>query len=180
MSFSNGVLGSIRETSRGDWWQATLLIVFSLLGGLAPLWMGALLATIFGRAFTLETFASSGEFAIYSASVLAPTFYTVLHERTANRISGQLSLVLVSLVLLLVAVTFYLAVVPAPSRVIQLKELDMEVYTRTCGALLIISVAFALLVTALDNARTAPDVRAIAGNQERSLRDQFEIIRGDP
>lgn len=156
------------------------LLLFTLLGGLAPLWLGAGLAALFSKDVSLVAFSSNGEFAIYCASIVAPTFYSILHERTPFRLRGQTSLTLIAVVLLLAAVFAYMAIVPVPSRVISLAELDKGLYSRACAYLLLVSIGFTLLVTALDNARTGPDVQALSEEQQNTLRDQYNQLKGQP
>jgi hypothetical protein len=180
MRVRNGILGSLLSTNRGNWWQATTLLLFTLIGGLAPLWLGAGLAALFSKHVSLLAFSSNGEFAIYCASIVAPTFYLILHERTPQRLSGQTLLTLLALVLLLAAVSAYMAIVPVPSRVLSLAELDKELYSRVCFYLLLSSIGFALLVTALDNARTTPDVQALSEDQQKTLRAEYDQLEDRP
>lgn len=177
MTVRPGVVSSMLTTSGSDWWQAIILLAFSLIGGLAPLWCSAGFAVLLSKPADLVTFSSNGEFAIYCAAIIAPTFYLILHERTPQRLSGQALLALVALILLLAAVFAYMAIEPVPSRVITLPEFKRDLYSHASGVLLLASIGFALVVTALDNARTNPDVRKLTDEQEQALRAQFDRIK---
>ena len=65
------------RSDRQDWSDAAYWLTATLLGGLMPLWLPALLLLLFGQFTTITTFTKNGELALFAASLLSASFYTV-------------------------------------------------------------------------------------------------------
>src|SRR5437588_3999549 len=74
---------SVLKTSESqDWWESSSWLLYNLIGGLLPMWGGLLLLYIFGHHDRWQQLISRGEFALYSAALLAPAVYVVLKDVT--------------------------------------------------------------------------------------------------
>lgn len=178
MYWRRGLFSSLLATKREHWYHSLLMLLFASVGGLAPLWLGFIAYSLFGKSVALVDFASNGEFALYCAATVAPTLYLILHERAA-RLDGQTLLALIAVVVLLVSVAAYAVVVPVPSRLISNEFLDREFYATATLILFVVGAAFAFLIAALDLSRTNPAVQQIAESDQRELRAKYEEMGGD-
>src|SRR4051812_39842936 len=85
------------------------LLGFTLLGGLAPLWI-----SWFARGFRTGTlpnvteFAHGGEFSLYSAALVAPAAYLLAYDGKKTPFPRRLSLSLAMLVLMFISVLAYM------------------------------------------------------------------------
>jgi hypothetical protein len=153
-----------------------LSTVFTLVGGLAPLWIGVLLVLGYGGAAEVVRFATGGEFALYSAAVMAPAIYVIVSERTRTRFIGQAAYMLVALVAILLSVAGYALVAPVAIGIVPYAGLNVELIAKSTMYLYTFCVLFSLLVTGLDNARTHPPVADIARDQQQSLERDFDEL----
>src|SRR5438876_1135465 len=82
-------------------------LFYTMLGGLLPVWGGAILYRFFVGGATLLHFASHGEFTLYSAALLGPAIYIVVKEREEVSFPSRGSFVLSSIIFLLVAALIF-------------------------------------------------------------------------
>ena len=102
---ADGVL-SIRRPTSEEWRLSAGWLIATIVGGLLPLWGSYLMLKLGGESVFVADFVSHGEFALYSASLLAPVFFIILRELPAG-FPFRLWIGLVSVVLLLIsALTF--------------------------------------------------------------------------
>ncbi len=167
---------ALRSTTREHWREAITLTAFALVGGLAPLWIGWLIVRSTTGNPQLIAFARNGEFALYSASLLAPAFYIVVHERSETPFAGRASFVLLALIGILVAVACYTMVAPETSSVIPFVRLDRDFIGHATITLFALSLAFSLIVTTMDNARTSPPIREMIHKQQVDLDHNFDEL----
>src|SRR2546427_10690573 len=66
------------------WKETTNWLAFTLVGGLIPVWGGMVLFLLLSKPVFFSTFSSNGEFAIYSAAILAPSLYLIAKDRTTS------------------------------------------------------------------------------------------------
>jgi hypothetical protein len=176
MQPKTGLWTSLKATRKSDWYQAFLILLYTLGGGLAPLWIGWPLAKFSNHALTLSDFAHNGEFALYSAAAVAPCLYLIVHERAA-RLGGQAILTLLAFILLALAIVFYVFVLPVPWSESLAESFNKAMYARWTLGIFVLGAAFLLVVTALDLMRTSFDPRDIREEDEGKLLDQYKKLR---
>lgn len=177
MHQKTGLLTSLRATNRSDWWQAFLMLLFTLGGGLAPLWIGWPLAMFYNRESTLADFAHNGEFALYCAAAVAPTIYLIVHERAA-RLGGQAFLTLIASILWAMSVVFYVFALPVPGPGTFAENFNRILYAKWTFAIFVLGAIFLWVVTALDLMRTSFDPRQIRGEDEDQLQREYKKLGG--
>lgn len=169
-------LAALRAAKWDHWREALVLMGYTLLGGLAPLWIGwIVLALTHGHPQVID-FASHGEFALYTAALLAPAIYLIVHERSETPFTNQALFVLLALAGILVSVAAYGLVAPETSKVMTFSNLDRASLADLSVDLFLGSVVYALLVSTLDNVRTTPPVRDIVAQQQRDLEADFDRL----
>jgi hypothetical protein len=168
---------AIRNTKWEHWRESLLLTLFTVVAGLAPVEIGWILLKVYSQNPTLERFAHNGDFAIYSAAVVAPILYLIVKEHRVP-FANRAVYTLVSIVILLFAVAAYAAVAPVTVGIAPNLRPDMGFLAPITIWAYVVSVLFALLVTALDNSRMFPDVRAITERQQRDLEQKFDDLGG--
>jgi hypothetical protein len=168
----------LRATRADHWKDAILLATFSQIGGLAPVWIGLIMVFAYGGHPQLIRFARGGEFALYSAAVLAPTIYLIVSERPTKRFIAQPIYMLIALVAILLSVAGYTLVAPAAIGVIPYAGLRVDLVAKATIGLFAIAVVFSLIVTSLDNSRTQPPIADMVREQERDLERDFDKLGG--
>jgi hypothetical protein len=167
---------ALLSTTWNHWREAGVFTAFSLLGGVAPLWIGLIVVESTGGVPYLVDFAKNGEFALYSAALLAPAFYIVVHDQSETPFAARAIFSLIALAGIVVAVTCYTLVAPETSRAISFVNLQRDLVGRGTIYLFWFCLFFSLLVTTLENARMDPAVRAIVERQEKELDDDFDRL----
>lgn len=167
---------ALNTTTWDHWREAILLILFTLVGGLAPLWIGLLIVQSTSGSPQLLDFAAHGEFALYTASLLAPCIYLVVQESAETPFVGRTFFVLLAFFGILLAVASYTMVAPETSKVIPFAPLDRAFIGHGTISLFCISLILSLTITTLENARTYPPIHKIEKSQESELENEFDRL----
>jgi hypothetical protein len=173
MANRDNLVSVLRTSERQDWWESLSWLAYSLIGGLLPLWGGLLLLYLFGHHDRWPQLISHGEFAIYSAALLAPAVYVILKQIPASGFVHQQAFVLLAFVGLLVSAILFTGVTILAESDSTFLRLNQDALFRISVPLFVVSLAFAFVVTLLDNARLNPDVRRLAEDARRRLEEQF-------
>jgi hypothetical protein len=177
MSSRVSLYRALRSTTGGHWWEALLQTFFTLVGGIAPLWIGWIIVrSTLGSPEVLD-FARHGEFALYTASLLAPSLYLIVRESYDVPFPGAAILALLSLFGILLAVASYTIVAPETSRAIGYTLPKSDFIGTASVKLFLFSAVLSLVITALDNARARPAVKEIDKLQERALENEFDRLK---
>ena len=126
----HGCLRPSRNTTRTHWKDATIWLLYTLAGSLAPIWLGWLILTVLLRNPSLRDFSQHGEFALYSAAMFTPTLYTMLRETRTARFPWRSVLVLLAFTGTGVAAGFFSVVTTVYTLPPPLLKLD-EDFVRT-------------------------------------------------
>jgi hypothetical protein len=170
-------LGALRNTKWEHWRESLLLTLFTVGAGLSPVWIGWILMKVYNQNPSLAGFAHNGDFAIYSAAMVAPIIYLIVKEHQVPFASRAIY-TLISVVILVFAVAAYAVVAPVTVGIAPDLRPDMAFLAPVTFWAYVLSVLLALLVTALDNARMFPDVRAITERQQKDLEKKFDGLGG--
>jgi hypothetical protein len=71
---------TIHNAGIKSWWQTILWVGYNALGSLLPIWGTYFLLKLHGQHFHLNDFVRHGEFALYSATFLAPALQMVVRN----------------------------------------------------------------------------------------------------
>jgi hypothetical protein len=163
-----------KETSK---WLA-----FTLLGGLLPVLGGMLLFRLFSIKFDFATFSSNGEFALYSAALIAPACYLIVKDYKNSIFIYRSIFTLVSLLCLL-ASTILFAGVTAVNSIGKDQipfKLDLDFLRIITLVLFAVSVIISFIATAVDTYRILPeDIRDERKEELEKLEDAFDKLGGE-
>ena len=166
---------SIRETITENLQymkDAFWLLVYTLIGGLLPMWGGIILVRLFGQWRGWGLFCQQGEFAIYSAALLAPAIYLITR-------SAQMAL---KRILLLVAVVslFISGIVFAGVKSGQLfgTSFDSNFLRDTTLILFVASTLLFYLVNVFECARLGADIQKARAESLKTLEKEFDKLGG--
>jgi hypothetical protein len=164
-------LDPLRDTTTEHWKDASAWLLYTLVGSLAPIWLGWLILSALSRHPSIVDFSHHGEFALYSAAMFTPTLYIMLKDVRQIRFPWRTILVLLAFTGTGVVTTVFM--LPPP-----LLKLDDQFVQTGTVYLFCFSVVLSFLVTVLDNARQAPDITKIAAAQRQNLGDRFDKLGG--
>jgi hypothetical protein len=171
------LFAALKYGTRKDWWRSFIWLVFTVIGGLVPLWGGWIILNLFGRQVSWFDFVRHGEFALYAAAFITPAFYLISKEATGTFPQRQF-LLLVGLMGLLVATVIFAGVTAAiaPSSGGPLPSLNEQFLSRSSWILLVFSLIYAFAVTLTDTIRTQTDPQRIAREQQVDLERSFDDL----
>jgi hypothetical protein len=169
-------LGALGHSTFTHWREAIYSHLYTAVGGLAPLWIGWIALTFFRRSPTIADFARNGEFALYSAAVLAPALYIVSTQVPPTPIGGRAPLVLFCIAFTLCAVVGYVIVMPVASGLVGRVEVDELFLVKGTLSLFGLSMLLSFLITVLHNIRSDPEVRAMVEAQQAELEENFDEL----
>lgn len=172
------MLRALRLTTWDNWQEAVWLMLFSAIGGLAPVWIGWILLRGYGSSASIVSFAKAGEFALYSAALMAPTIYTIVSERSPMRFVGQPAYMLLAVTGLVLSIAAYAMIAPVAIGVLPFAGLQIDLIATGTLALYCFCLALSFLVTGLDNARTSDAVTEIVRAQREALDREFDRLGG--
>jgi hypothetical protein len=79
----------IRSALLGNWKETRYWLCWNLIGSLFPVWGGIIIFIIFSIRPHFTDFSKNGQFAIYSATMLASSLYIVLKDYRYSKYSGR-------------------------------------------------------------------------------------------
>lgn len=103
MNEIKGFIGSIKEIEYQHWKTASWALLYTLIFGLLPTWAAILMHAIFSVDLKFESLAGNGQFAIYSAALIATGLYFIAREFNVSKFSGRPIFLILLCVLLIVA-----------------------------------------------------------------------------
>jgi hypothetical protein len=162
-----------KETSK---WLA-----FTLLGGLIPVWGGMLLFRLFSIKFGFATFSSNGEFALYSAAMIAPACYLIVKDYKDSIFIYRSIFTLISLGCLLVSTILFAGVTAANSMGKDQVPIRLDSNFLRLSTLLLfaVSVIISFIAMAVDTYRILPeDIRDERKEELEKLEDAFNKLGG--
>lgn len=122
-------MNSFIDIKTEHWKEASVKLCYTLIGSLIPIWLGAFIVWIIGRLSSWTMFFIHGEFAIYSAALLASVFYLISSGRERNPFLKKRFLSISTLVLILIAAgLFFIAVTNLTDRIVLLIVFTMIIF----------------------------------------------------
>ncbi len=156
--------------------DSTEWFLYTIVGSLVPVWAGAVLYWIAPGGVSWLDFASHGEFALYSAALLAPAIYITVTEREDLPFPSRTLFVFVAFILLLVSLLIF-AGITVLQRFNLVGHIKGESVVLWSLGLYVTSAIVAFVVDLFDNLRRAPDVRKLAADRQKALEQRFDELR---
>jgi len=184
MTRSNGLVSVFRGFRIGNtvaehWRESSKWLMYTLVGGLVPVWGGMFLFKLFSRPVSFSDFSSNGEFALYSATMLAPSLYLILKDYNSSNFLYRHTFALASVLGLLVSMILFAGVTAVHAGGMGSVNLDQRFLRWVTMLLFLVAVGVSFLVTALDNERIGIDVSKVReerANQVKDLEKQFDKL----
>lgn len=167
----------LADTERKNWYDASYWLAYTLIGGLTPIWCGYLFLRLFSQHPTWRQFTQHGEFALYTAAIIAPAFHTVSRDLKFPGLRGRRFFLLAGFCSMFIAVCVYVAVSSAYVSTVSPIEIDQGFLRWLTVGLFAFSTALAFLITVVDNAMLYSDLRQVVAGQEKTLQDEFTRLK---
>jgi uncharacterized membrane protein YhaH (DUF805 family) len=163
------LLFTIRSASWRSWWQTLLWVGYNLLGSLMPIWGTYFLLQLHHQNFVLNDFIKHGEFALYTAAFLAPALQLVVRNiRDAKYVLGTGAVLFAVAGLVVSGIIYSGVVVGVPSP----QQIDESFLFKVSIILFASSLAFAVLVTLIENQQLNPNVTKSEADDQKALNDK--------
>lgn len=164
------LIRTIKSSQLSHWSDALMWLMYTLIGGLLPLWGGAVLIKLSGKWEGLSLFFHHGEFAIYSAALLAPTIYVITR---AFRIAGKRVFLLFSFCFLFISAILFAGV---KSGELFGMQLDIGFLRNATFELFAGSIVLSYLVNVFENVRLSVDIQQIRDQAYNDLSKKFDKL----
>lgn len=166
-------------SATGEHWRETLILTgYTVLGGLAPLWIGLLLLRWYSQDVTLPTVASHGEFALYSASIVAPLLYQLGRDRSGGSLPGKGTLLLLGVAFLVFSIASYAPISTAVLGTARADSFDVDYYSWSTALLFLFCLILLIAVTLVENAMTLPAVHEMVEDDYKEFSAEFDKLGG--
>jgi hypothetical protein len=167
---------TLATPSKNQWYESIGWLIATLLGGLLPLWGGYLLLQLKGASPPLAEFVRHGEFALYSASILAAACFLVLREWPSGFFPYRIIFGMTMLAGMLVATLIFAGVFEANQNEDTAKALNMQFLQLFSVGLYAIALASAYTVTLIDLVGCTVDPREVQAEQDAELASEFHAL----
>ena len=174
------LFGTIGSASRQHWWDTIVWFLFTVLVSLLPVWGSCIIFGLFSLPIEFQAFIKGGEFAIYSAALLAPVLYTIMRELGApfrpRTIVGLFAIIFLMIsVILFAGVTSTARTSEGPSSI----RINILFLSRVSIILFILSAILTFLVKLIDTITAAPDLYGIQAEETEMLSKKFDETETD-
>jgi hypothetical protein len=159
--------------------RTCLWLFFTLIGGVLPTWGAVIIFALIGQSLTWSLFVSHGEFALYSASLIAPMFYTLTIDRPAGFPYRGWFTALGLALLTFAAIIFVVTVLAAQGALVPRYRLNEAFLIVSSLVGYAFTVTLVYFVTMLDMLNPPANLLAVRAEQEAELARQFHRERGD-
>ena len=194
----------IKTATKEQWINTTEWFLYTLIGGLVPLWLGAILLSLTSSWRGWDFFVVNGEFALYSASLLAPTIHILVKDTKKPWFK---ILILISMLLLIISTALYTTVTvkttasSSAESIEQLDEkeitsglqqqevpkenynttrelipIDLNILKSITLLIFIITLIISFFATLLENVKAEPNVEGIKAREMTDLKDAFNNL----
>jgi hypothetical protein len=157
-----------RYTKLANWQTGFHWFAWIIAGGLLPIWGSLLFRSWAGMNTSLSALAGQGEFALYSASIMATSQYIVCREIKERPFPSRVIFRYLLFIALFISALFFSG---ATLQVLfHLDFLDTKFLVRYSTILLIFSIVTSLLITVMDSAQTSLE------NMQEAREQQFKEL----
>lgn len=156
--------------------EASKWFGFNFLGGLFPVYAGFFWLSIIGKNPTLIDFSNNGQFAIYTATVLAWAFYVIFKEYKIAKFFGRWIFGAICLVILIGTVFLFSAASAAAVGKMDIELNSINLIRNLLFISYFISLIIAYALTVLDISRSDIDIQKEREKDYQSLTEKFDKI----
>ncbi|MDQ3816154.1 MAG: hypothetical protein M3362_00510 [Acidobacteriota bacterium] len=163
------------------WRETSKWLMYTLLGGLIPVWGGIVTFRLLSINYNFGTFTSNGEFALYSAAMLAPACYLIAKDYKDTVFVYRSVFIFICVFCLLFSAILF-SLVTAVNGIGKEKlpiKFDADFLRTSTLYLFIVSIIIAYIATAVDSYRILPeDIRDMRQDAINKLGDDFDKLGG--
>jgi hypothetical protein len=165
---------TLKETTREQWFESFAWLLYNLAGSTVPIWLGGyVLLPIFGTRFSWVGYGKHGEFALYSAALLAPTLRLIAKDIDNFVFVRRQSFLFFGWIFLTVSVAIYSSVIVADRIAQGTANLNTALMVVMSLALYASSLVFSFVVIIIDSQRLPTNLREIMKAQATKLDADF-------
>jgi hypothetical protein len=180
----------LKSTSKEQFIESCNWLLYSLGGSTVPIWLGGyVLLPIFNQRFHWVQYGEHGEFALYSAALIAPTLRLIARDVEDFEFVRRQLFLFVGWIILTMSVAIYSGVITASSSAANelsrgagvgstanILSLNVTLLFRSSLCLFIVTAIFSFLVTLIDCQRVGT-VEIFAAQQAgvQRLEQTFEV-----
>ena len=166
---------AVQQVNRRHLRDSAEWFLYMMVASLFPVWGGAILYWITPGGVSWLNFASHGEFALYSAALLAPAIHIAVTEREEVSFPSRGLFVLVAISFLLISVLIF-AGITVLQHIDIIDPVEEESVALWSLALFAVSSLLSLIVNLFDNLRRAPDIQKLVALKQRVLEAKFDAL----
>jgi len=156
-------------------------LAFSLGGALIPVWGGMMLFRLFSKPVKFSDFSGNGEFALYSAAMLAPALYLILKDFKNSPFMYRHAFAGISALGLSLSMLLFAGVTAVHTGGLGSITLDQVFLRKITLGLFVGSVVLSFLTEVLDKQRTLEDYREYYETNQgqfKDLQEKFDELGG--
>src|SRR5215470_7711804 len=174
------LISSIVDSRREDWYTAGKWLAFTAGAGFLPLIIGLLVVLGLSKnAITWLDFAVHGEFAIYSATLVAGSARLISRDKTeSGPFVHREMFIWVAIVIITSAVSLY-TLIKAAAFLSLPSAVNNSFIIRFTLPLFFVSLGFGFIVALLDNQRFSVSYGAAVKKDEKTLENQLDHLLGE-
>jgi hypothetical protein len=166
---------TLRETTREQWFESFAWLLYSLAGSTVPIWLGGyVLLPIFGTRFSWVEYGKHGEFALYSAALLAPTLRLIAKDIDNFVFVRRQGFLFFGWIFLTGSVAIYSSVIAADRIAQGTANLNTALMVVMSLVLYAASLIFSFVVIIIDSQRLPTNLRDIVKAQATKLEADFD------
>ena len=169
---------ALKATQGRHWKDATIWVLFTLVGTLIPFGGGWLLLLILGQKPSFADFSNHGEFSLYSASMFASSFYILGRDFGKHHFPGRWLFVLLGVPGIIAATLFYTAVTTALAAPVAFSGVDLPFQRKFTFGLFAFSTVVAFILNALESQRLTPAFEQLVKEEKLNFEERFEKLGG--
>lgn len=168
---------------REHWMKSTQEILYTLILGLMPMWMGIILFSIFAPTSSISELIDHRQLVIFSTALLATGFFCVGQEFKRAPFPGRSWFLLALIILMVFATALFSGMLAVTATDVDSPFIELVMLRTISIALLVLSIIFVFLVSVINKAQTLADIGPEDILKEHSaqidkLEDDFDGLGG--
>jgi hypothetical protein len=167
------------KPSKRNWYESLGWLGATLLGGLLPLWGSYMLFWVRGPSPSFGEFVRHGEFALYSASLLAAAFFLVLREWQEGFFPFRMIFGMVTMAALLLSAIIFAGVFEANRTAQGANSLNMPFLVPFSIGLYVFTLALCFLITLIDMVGFTYEPQEVQAEEIAELASDFHALKDE-
>jgi len=179
----------LKQISKNNWIDAIYWFLLSSLGGLLPIWGLLLILIISSKQPALEMFTNNGELALYSASIISASLYSITKDyfppKTRNNNSKLIKIafpsqaVFVFICILILISTILFAAVSSFNLSGLGEQINKKFILNSSIFIAIFTIIFSYFITVIDNSlmtKSDEEIKNYFTESQNQLEKDFNAI----